>query len=52
MFNYLGEIPWENSIIVLRDTNFHICPSARRKEQKYLQLQDRIRLRFMRKCVS
>lgn len=52
VFNYLGEIPWENSIIVLRDTNFHICPSARRKEEKHLQLQDRVRLRFMQKCVS
>lgn len=41
VFNYLGEIPWENTVIVLRDPNFHICPMARCKDNKYFQLQDK-----------
>lgn len=44
--DYLGEIPWENTIIVLRDTNLNICPMAWCKEVKDLQLQDKIRLRL------
>lgn len=44
--DYLGEIPWENTIIVLRNTNLNICPMARRKEVKDLQLQEKIRLRL------
>lgn len=39
---YLGEIPWENTIIVFRDTNFNICPMAWCKCVKYLQLQNNI----------
>lgn len=45
VFNYLGEVPWENTIIVLRDPNFDICPMAWCKDNKYLQLQVKIALR-------
>lgn len=41
MLPYLGEIPWENTVIVFRDTNFHVCPVAWCKHGKELQLQNK-----------
>lgn len=39
---YLGEVPWEYTVIVFRDADFNICPMARCKCVKYLQLQNKI----------